>query len=138
MNQKRINILFLILFSWNALFGAVGGLLICIHDDMQMHAEMGEKDEDACDTAHALSETPRPRLEASENCLDIEFDSVQTVLVKTEHADFDHHISHIVFDETNFDFGLTLRELAPDLQAQAPPALTAVSVQTVQLTQLRI
>jgi hypothetical protein len=138
VKQKRINIICLIIFSWSALIGATGGLLICIHDDMRMHAEVGEKAQDACDTAHASSETPRPSLEAKQNCLDIEFETVQTVLVKTEQFNLDHNCSHFAFEDTNFDFGLILWELAPDCQAQAPPGLTSVSVRTVKLTQLRI
>jgi hypothetical protein len=138
VKQKRINILFLILFSWNALFGAVGGLLICIHQSLQVHADVGQKNIEECETVCDSSDSSLQNLEAAENCLDVELDALQMILVKTEHTDFDYRISPLRIHETNFDFGLTLRELAPDVQAQAPPSLTAVSVRTVQLTQLRI
>jgi hypothetical protein len=138
VKQKRINILFLTLFSWNALFGAVGGLVICIHQSLQVHAEVGQINKEECKTARVASEPSLQNLATTENCLDVELDAAHTVLFKTEHADFDYLISPLLIHETNFDFGLTLRELATDIQAQAPPALTAVSVHTVQLTQLRI
>jgi hypothetical protein len=139
VNQKKINILFLTLFSWNALFGAVGGLLICIHDDLRMHSDLGQKNEAACETAHASCESSQHNISAAEHCMDIELDAIQSVLVKSEHSDLDHqNTSTLLIPDPNFNFGLTLRELAPDLQAQAPPGLTPVSVHTVQLTQLRI
>ncbi|MDF3128681.1 hypothetical protein P0Y35_05685 [Kiritimatiellaeota bacterium B1221] len=139
MSTKRISILYLILFTWNTLFGAVGGLLICIHEDFHFHSQVAPKLDAHCETVHA-PHAPSPALVASEkNCLDIELDAAQTLLVKPEHTDFTPLLNYPLLVEVwNFDSLITLRELAPALHAQAPPEQTADSVHIVQLTQLRI
>jgi D-alanine-D-alanine ligase-like ATP-grasp enzyme len=136
--HKRINILFTIFFAWSALFGALGGLLICIHESFQAHVVV-EDHEGECETSYAASKSSDPRLEESNTCLDIEIDTIQTNLAKPQVSTSNHLLVAANFlEKTNFDFSPALRELAPDLQPQASPALTAVSVQTVQLAQLRI
>jgi hypothetical protein len=136
--HKRINILFSILFACSALFGAMGGLLICIHENFQTHVVV-EDHEGECETSYAASKSSDPRLEESDTCLDIEIDTIQTNLAKPQVSTSNHLLVAANFlEKTNFDFSPALRELASELQPQASPALTAVSVQTVQLAQLRI
>jgi hypothetical protein len=138
VNHKAIRILFLVLFSWNALFSAVGGVLICIHDDSQMHADVGQKNEADCETAHASCGTVQQNITAADHCLDLELDAVEAMWMKVDQSHVPPLLTFRVSHTADFNSGLTLRELAPDCQPQAPPLLTDVSVYTVQLTQLRI
>ncbi|MDQ8205929.1 hypothetical protein QEH52_00275 [Coraliomargarita sp. SDUM461003] len=79
------------LFAWNALFGAFGGLLLCIHQDLELHAEELHAEElhaeevneelaaaaaaaaaSSCVTDHCLPNQADACLATGECCIDIE------------------------------------------------------------------
>ncbi|MDQ8194898.1 hypothetical protein QEH59_10705 [Coraliomargarita sp. SDUM461004] len=71
------------LFAWNALFGAFGGLLLCIHQDLELHAEKLHAEEvneelaaaaatASCVTDHCLPNQADACLATGECCIDIE------------------------------------------------------------------
>ncbi|MDA3875208.1 MAG: hypothetical protein PF795_14770 [Kiritimatiellae bacterium] len=41
VNKKVVSSIFLLMVSWNAVFGAVGGLLLCLHENLTLHPEIG-------------------------------------------------------------------------------------------------
>ncbi|WFB34500.1 hypothetical protein P3T73_10040 [Kiritimatiellota bacterium B12222] len=139
MKYKRIIIPFLILFSWNAVFGAVGGLLLCIHEDLQMHSEVGLSGDADCETSTLASDFEASCLSAAETCVDVEIKAAISSLSRPDYSQFDGFINPFEYvGHLDTDLFFSLRENLFSVQPQAPPEVTAMSVHTVQMTQLRL
>ncbi len=72
--KKKICIVGLIsLFTWNVLLGAFGGLLLCIHQDLDIHVDDESACETACPDAHEEeAHETESCLSEDESCVDIE------------------------------------------------------------------
>jgi len=74
--KLKICILGLIsLFAWNAVFGAFGGLLLCIHQDLGVHVDddaVHAADGVSCADAHEETSETTSCVEFHEPCVDIE------------------------------------------------------------------
>lgn len=73
------------LFAWNALFGAFGGILLCIHQDLDMHVE----EEVVAETASCASgdcETIQVDtcIDSGECCIDIELRAEKLPVTRLE------------------------------------------------------
>ena len=61
------------LFAWNAVFGAFGGVLLCIHQDLGLHLEDEAVDGGSCAGVHAASDLSTVScVDEDESCVDIE------------------------------------------------------------------
>lgn len=60
------------LFTWNALLGAFGGLLLCIHQDIGMHVKTDCESETTCADTHENTVNPGPFLAEDKSCVDVE------------------------------------------------------------------
>ncbi|MGZ0657400.1 hypothetical protein ACWPKS_17515 [Coraliomargarita sp. W4R72] len=60
------------LFTWNALFGAFGGLLLCIHQDLDMHVDEDSVNGFSCSSDHSPVNVEVSCVDADESCVDIE------------------------------------------------------------------
>jgi hypothetical protein len=71
--KKKICIVGLIsLFTWNALLGAFGGLLLCIHQDFDLHLDEDSACKSVCADAHQERRETESCLSVDESCVDIE------------------------------------------------------------------
>ena len=60
------------LFAWNALFGAFGGLLLCIHQDFGVHVDEDAVNGFSCASDHGSVSVEVACVDTDESCLDIE------------------------------------------------------------------
>ena len=72
MRIKLCRVGLISLFAWNAVFGAFGGLVLCIHENFDVHV-----DEDAaagvpCSDSHEEADQAISCVDEDESCVDIE------------------------------------------------------------------
>jgi len=72
---KKLTVLLLSgLFSWSALFGVSGGLLLCLHDDLSVHIEAEEASTVNCIEAEASCTCSMFEEDHCSSCWDVELD----------------------------------------------------------------
>lgn len=126
------------LFAWNSLFGGVGGLLLCLHENFDLHPELGAGDATDCGSAEEDGGSEAACLSKSESCVDIAIDAVQLP------SRIDEVQSLPVFSALHVETAevtapsFTLKEIAHIVQAQAPPELLDTSVLIAQTVNLRL
>jgi hypothetical protein len=127
------------LFTWNAVFGAFGGLLLCFHDDRSLHPELAAGAHNDCDAGDAGDAMGKGCLSELESCVDLELKAIELPDARVDDGQhspvFTPHCSPL--PETG-DLNFGLWERAHFVQAQAPPALPRTSVLVAQATNLRI
>jgi len=131
------------LFAWNTVFGAVGGLLLCLHQSLTLHPELisGKISDCAPETTNRSTDgsTELTCLSDAESCVDVELEAVDLSQVRIDEVQSMPGFSALhratpKILEPNF----TLREIAHIVQAQAPPELLDTSVLVAQATNLRL
>jgi hypothetical protein len=130
------------LFAWNAVFGGVGGLLLCLHQSMALHPELISGKVSDCAPESVDQSTELSCLFDEESCVDVELEAVELPQVRLDEAQsilifsalYALHSATYEVVEQNF----TLREIAHVVQAQAPPELLDTSVLVAQTVNLRL
>ncbi|MEZ5275536.1 MAG: hypothetical protein R3F07_04045 [Opitutaceae bacterium] len=139
MPKKVITIWLSSLFALNAVFGAYGGLLLCIHQNLIVHTESGVAGGFRCEAGSNNGLSDFSCLSGSEPCLDVEL--IGGALPAFRAGEF-HSISSVTqvcgIVETAADPVFPLFEVAKAVQLRAPPVVRATSVLVAQVVNLRI
>ena len=70
---KKLTVLPLILlFAWNAIFAASGGMLLCLHEDFSVHIDNPDAGIIHCESEHVDCERVLNRETHCSSCLDVE------------------------------------------------------------------
>lgn len=131
------------LFAWNAVFGGVGGLLLCLHQSMALHPEIISGKVTDC-SSESVSRSAQPCCQPeSESCLDVQLEAVDLPQMRLDEAQSISVSSalHALHSQTYevVEQNFTLREIAHIVQAQAPPeSLLDTSVLVAQTINLRL
>jgi hypothetical protein len=80
------------LFAWNALFGAFGGLLLCIHQDFGVHVD---DDAATCSGEHEQISEQASCAVVDQSCVDIELLAEQLPVVRLE-SDTSSLVPHVL------------------------------------------
>tara|TARA_B100001971_G_scaffold135579_1_gene125227 strand:- start:8258 stop:8686 length:429 start_codon:yes stop_codon:yes gene_type:complete len=141
--KRKITVAALLsLFAWNAVFGGVGGLLLCLHKSMALHPEMISGKVSDCAPESVDQSAELSCLSDEESCVDVELEAVDLPQVRLDEAQsapvFNplHALLSATFEVVEQNF--TLREIAHIVQAQAPPELLDTSVLVAQTVNLRL
>lgn len=139
MCRKITVFAFLTLFAWNTVFGAVGGLLLCLHESLALHPELISGKISDCKSPCVDQPTEEICLSDEESCLDVELEAVELPKVRIDEVQSMPtssalHSAIPEISEQNF----TLRKIAHIVQARAPPELLNTSVLVTQTVVLRL
>ncbi|MGB0744572.1 MAG: hypothetical protein ACPGSB_08600 [Opitutales bacterium] len=116
MKRKITAVALLSFFAWNAVFGGVGGLLLCLNKSSE---ESGYSDDDSC--------------------LDLELKAVELPQVRIEKGESTPALAALQGGTSDVSApNFTLIEIAHIVQAQAPPVLMDTSVLVAQTMNLRL
>lgn len=139
MKHQILALAFLSLFAWNTVFGGVGGLLLCLHQNLELHPELiSAEDSDRKSTCNDPS-AKKTCLSGEESCLDVELKAVELPEGRIDedqslaHYNSDHRATHEIAEQ-NF----SLRQIAHIVEAQAPPDLLDASVLVARTINLRL
>ena len=145
MKRKITVAALLSLFAWNAVFGGVGGLLLCLHKSMALHPELISGKVSDCAPESVDPSAELSCLSDKESCVDVELEAVELPQVRIDEAQSISvssglHALHALHSATYEVVALnfTLREIAHVVQAQAPPELLDTSVLIAQTVNLRL
>lgn len=145
MKRKITVAALLSLFAWNAVFGGVGGLLLCLHKSMALHPELISGKVSDCAPESVDPSAELSCLSDEESCVDVELEAVELPQVRLDEAqsisifsglDTLHALHSATYEVVEQNF--TLREIAHVVQAQAPPELLDTSVLIAQTVNLRL
>ncbi|MDQ8195260.1 hypothetical protein QEH59_12545 [Coraliomargarita sp. SDUM461004] len=142
MKRKITVAALLSLFAWNAVFGGVGGLLLCLHQSMTLHPELISGKVFDCASVSVDQSAELKCISESESCVDVELEAVDLPQVRLDEAQsapvFNplHALLSTTFEVVEQNF--TLKEIAHIVQAQAPPELLDTSVLVAQTVNLRL
>lgn len=138
MTRKVIIVWLTGLFAWNALFGAFGGLLLCIHEGA-LHLESAVEIEDGCADGCDSFVAVDYQIAASESCLDIELSKVLVIAQRTDEGPFNLVASPVLMSVLDtIEPIFTLKEFAASHPTRAPPDILDTSVLVAQTHSLRI
>ena len=140
MKRKMTTAALASLFAWNAVFGGVGGLLFCLHQNMTIHAEIVSGNVSDC-SSESVSRSAEPSCRPeSESCVDVQLEAVDLPEVRLDEVPSVSILSS--FHSETYEVveqSFTLREIAHIVQAQAPPeSLLDTSVLVAQTINLRL
>lgn len=133
-------------FAWNAVFGGVGGLLLCLNKSSMLNQESISGKGSECPPVCVGGTEQGARgsaqvscLSADEHCVDFELNAVELPQMRIgtgESAPVLAALQCAVSDVSIPNF--TLKEIAHIVQAQAPPELMDTSVLVAQTVNLRL
>jgi hypothetical protein len=128
-------------FVWNALFGGVGGLMLCFNNSPVFPAEsITSKDFDYPHICVGIGGSAEVRCLSNEgSCVDVELIAVELPQVRINEVQSMPVFAafHGVTPEA-VEQNFTLKEIAHIVQAQAPPELMDTSVLVAQTVNLRL
>jgi hypothetical protein len=141
--KRKITVAALLsLFAWNAVFGGVGGLLLCLHKSMALHPELISGKVSDCAPESVDPSAELSCLSDEESCVDVELEAVELPQVRIDEAQSIpvssalYALHSAIYEVVALNF--TLREIAHIVQAQAPPELLDTSVLVAQTVNLRL
>jgi hypothetical protein len=138
---RKVSILWLVsLFAWNALFGAFGGLLLCIHEG-ELHFESVTETAVTCVDNCVESSVHEYSVSEPETCIDIELSKLLIVSPRVESGQ-SLAVAPIILDTWT---GSLLRENTLRTKAEsrlepmrAPPVGMSASVLVARVHYLRV
>jgi len=86
--RKIISVWLLCLIVWNGAFGAFGGVLLCLHEDMTMHVEAEAEGEDDCGSIQSSEGSEIACISPAESCVDIELSGHVLPPARTNEVEF--------------------------------------------------
>lgn len=150
MKRKITVAALLSLFAWNAVFGGVGGLLLCLNQDSLLNQESISGDGFECPPVcvggaeqgargSAQESTQVRCLSDVEHCVDVELKAVELPQVRIDKGESAPILTALQSAGTDVAApNFTLKEIAHIVQAQAPPELMDTSVLVAQTVNLRL
>lgn len=142
MKSKLSVVWLLSLFAWNAVFGAFGGLLLCLHEDLSLHLETGLDTKVDCAPGVPEGSVDFACITGLQSCVDIELTGDELPTARLTHSDsFPKASLDLVATLPNFfwdESSLRLSQIENVVAPRAPPNTANASVQIVQLIQLRV
>ena len=142
MKSKLIIVWLLSLFAWNAVFGAFGGILLCLHEDLSVHLETGFDAKVDCVTDLSEDSVDFACVSSLQPCVDIELAGDELPTAQLTQADsFPTVPVSLVATLPNSHWNessLRLSQIKNVVAPRAPPVTTDASVKLVQLIQLRV
>tara|TARA_S200002703_G_scaffold68319_2_gene59330 strand:- start:288 stop:749 length:462 start_codon:yes stop_codon:yes gene_type:complete len=149
--KRKITVAALLsLFAWNAVFGGVGVLLLCLNKNSMLHPEIVSGKGFGCSpvcvggTAQGARGSAQESAQVSclsdvEHCVDFELKAVELLLVRIDKGESAAALAALQSAGTDVSaLNFTLREIAHVVQAQAPPELLDTSVLIAQTVNLRL
>lgn len=138
MLRKVIIVWLTSLCAWNAVFGAFGGLLLCIHDDA-LHIESAVESSATCPDNCGSVEAVYQTITITETCLDIELGQALIVVLRSDEGRLSLATSPLLLANlTGTQPVFNFNELTVSNKLRAPPLITAISVQVARTHALRI
>lgn len=140
MTRKAITVWLLCLVVWNGAFGAFGGLLLCLHQDLSVHVDAELEAGVACDSEHP--EVVDSCLSEAETCVDIELSGKvlpPTRLDEVEAICLSTMVPLLAVMPAYFDVLPSLESFPAGVApTRGPPPVVAMSLQVVGFMQLRV
>lgn len=150
MKRKITVAALLSLFAWNAVFGGVGGLLLCLNKSSALSPELISGDGFECPPVcvggaeqgawgSAQESTQVRCLSDVEHCVDVELKAVELPQVRIDKGESAPTLTALQSAGTDVAApNFTLKEIAHIVQAQAPPELMDTGVLVAQTVNLRL
>ena len=151
MKRKITVAALLSLFAWNAVFGGVGGLLLCLNKSSALSPELISGDGFECPPVcvgggaeqgawgSAQESTQVRCLSADEHCVDVELKAVELPQVRIDKGESAPILTALQSAGTDVAApNFTLKEIVHIVQAQAPPELMDTGVLVAQTVNLRL
>ncbi|MGZ0655835.1 hypothetical protein ACWPKS_09530 [Coraliomargarita sp. W4R72] len=142
MKSKVIIAWLLSLFAWNAVFGAFGGILLCLHEDLSLHLETSFEAKVDCAPNSSVTSVDFACVSRLQYCVDIELTGDELPTARLTPADsFPTSPVYLVATLPDFywnESSSRLSQIENVVAPRAPPNTTNASVQVVQLIQLRV
>ena len=141
--KSRLSIFWLLsLFAWNAIFGAFGAILLCLHEDLSVHLETGLDAKVDCAPGLSKTAVDFACVTGLQSCVDIELTGDELPTARLTHTDsVSTSPVYLVATLPNSywnESSLRLSQIENVVAPRAPPNTTNSSVQVVQLIQLRV
>ena len=114
---KKITVLWLLsLFVWNVAFAGVPSLLLCLHDDFQLHFESEDSTHGHCEDGHNHVESQEVELcVVKDDCTDIELQGAELIPSRLDEV---HSVELPILALADFNFH--------DLQVRKVDALSTL------------
>lgn len=139
MKRKVTVVALLSFFAWNALFGGVGGLLLCLNKSSILSPELNSSKCSECPPLCVSGLAEESRFSDDDSCVDFELKAVELQQVRVDKGESTPTLAALQSAGSNvYAPNFTLREIAHIVQAQAPPELMDTSVLVAQTVNLRL
>ena len=139
MKRKITVAALLSFFAWNALFGGVGGLLLCVNKSSMFYPELISSKGSDCPTLCIGGLTEESGFSDEDSCLDIELKAVELPHVCIDKGEPAPALTALHCAVSNVaELNFAFKEIAHIVQAQAPPDLLNTSVLVAQGVNLRL
>ena len=139
MKRKVTVVGLLSFFAWNALFGGVGGLLLCLNKSSILSPELNSSKCSECPPLCVSGLAEESRFSDDDSCVDFELKAVELQQVRVDKGESTPTLAALQSAGSNvYAPNFTLREIAHIVQAQAPPELMDTSVLVAQTVNLRL
>ena len=139
MKRKVTVVGLLSFFAWNALFGGVGGLLLCLNKSSILSPELNSSKCSECPPLCVSGLAEESRFSDDDSCVDFELKAVELQQVRVDKGESTPTLAALQSAGSNvYVPNFTLREIAHIVQAQAPPELMDTSVLVAQTVNLRL
>lgn len=141
--KSKLSIVWLLgLFAWNAVFGAFGGILLCLHEDLSLHLETSFEAKVDCAPNSSVTPVDFACVSRLQSCVDIELTGDELPAARLTQADsFPTSPVYLVATLPNFywnESSLRLSQVENLVAPRAPPITVNTSVLIVKLIQLRV
>ena len=139
MKRKITAVALLSFFAWNAVFGGVGGLLLCLNKSSVLYSEVNSSKASDCPPLCVSGLAEENGFSEDDSCVDLELKAVELPQVRIDKGESIPVLTALPFVAPNVAKpNFTLKEIAHIVQAQAPPELMDTSVLVAQTVNLRL
>ena len=137
--RKIITVWLLCLIAWNGAFGAFGGLLLCVHEGLNLHFDSESVDGGSCEDHLCGPSHAQAAISGVDACVDIELKGELLPPVRIdEQIDA---VWTVVLPEgtvSTYLYPIIAFSYMASISARGPPELVANSVRVVRVIQLRV
>lgn len=139
VRRKIIAVALLSFFAWNALFGSVGGLLLCLNKSPVVSPEFSTNEGPDCPPLCVSGLAEENSFSDEDSCVDFELKAVELPQVRIDKGESTPALAVIQCATSDVSVpNFSLKEIAHFVQAQAPPELLDTSVLVAQTVNLRL
>jgi hypothetical protein len=139
VKRKITAVALLSFFAWNAVFGGVGGLLLCLNKSSVLYSEMNSSKGSDCPPLCVSGLAEENGFSEDDSCVDLELKAVELPQVRIDKGQSAPVLTALLCEVSDASIpNFTLKEIAHIVQAQAPPELMDTSVLVAQTVNLRL